>query len=143
MLKQLLNNLVPNFKNQDDVVEMRQRLQSLFFKLKTHHKTFLEDNKLNFKMFDDAYDPQTETGHVTFFLGNYVLRYEMNDTKNIQLYKRGKIDSLQFAELLAISFESHLEYIADPLFVKSDFYQLEILVNHVIKFKQQSIRLGI
>ena len=143
MLKQLIDNLLPNLKNPDEIVEMRQRLQSLFFKLKQHQKVFLEDDKLKFKLFDDTYDPRVAAGHITFYLGNYIIRYEMSDTKSIQLYKRGKVDSLQFAELLAISFESHLEYIADPLFVKADFYQLEILVNHVIKSKQQSIRLGL
>ena len=143
MLKQLIDNILPNLKNPDEIAEMRRRLQTLFFKLKTHQKIFQEDEKLNFKQFDDNYDARNSAGHITFYLGNYVILYEMNDTKSIQLYKRGKVDSLQFAELLAISFESHLEYIADPLFVKADFYQLEILVNHVIKCKQQSIRLGI
>ena len=137
MFKQLLDNLMPNFKSTDEIVEIRQRLQSLFFKLRTHQRTFLSDPKLNFKIFDDLNDPRSPTGYITFYLGNYVVRYEMDDTKSIQLYKRGKVDSLQFAELLAISFDSHLEYIADPLFVKADFYQLEILVNHVIKSKQQ------
>jgi hypothetical protein len=137
MFKQLLDNLMPNFKNTDEIVEIRQRLQSLFFKLRTHQRTFLDDPKLNFKVFDDLHDPRAHTGYITFYLGNYVVRYEMDDTKSIQLFKRGKVDSLQFAELLAISFDSHLEYIADPLFVKADFYQLEILVNHVIKSKQQ------
>ena len=143
MLKQLIDNILPNLKNPDEIVEMRQRLQTLFFKLKTHHKIFLEDDKLNFKLFDDSYDPRSPNGHITFYLGNYIMLYELDDTRSIQFYKRGKIDSLQFAELLAISFESHLEYIADPLFVKADFYQLEILVNHVIKSKQQSVRLGL
>jgi len=143
MLKQLIDNLIPNLKSTDEILEMRQRLHSLFFKLKSHHKLFLEDPKLNFKLFDDTYDPRSPNGYVTFYLGNYVIRYEMNDTKSIQLYKRGKVDSLQFAELLAISFEQHLEYIADPLFVKADFYQLEILVNHVIKSKQQAAKLNL
>ena len=142
MLKELFDNLIPNLKSSDEIVEMRQRLQSMFFKLKSHQKTFLEDPKLNFKTFDDSHDPRNPSGYVTFYLGNYIIRYEMMDTKSIQLYKRGKVDSLQFAELLAISFETHLEYISDPLFVKSDFYQLEILVNHVIKTKQQHSRLA-
>ena len=143
MFKQLIDNFLPNLKNTDEIIDVRQRLQSLFFKLRTHQKVFLEDPKLEFKVFDEIADPKHAVGHVTFYLGNYVIRYELDDTKSIQLFKRGKIDSLQFAELLAISFDNHLEYIADPLFVKADFYQLEILVNHVIKSKQQKVRLGL
>lgn len=140
MIKQLIDNLKPYFVNEDDVSDVRHRLQSLFFKLKSHHKTFLEDPKLKFKIFDEVKDPRQAEGYITFYLGNYVIRYQMDDTKSIQLYKRGKVDSLQFAELLAISFENHLEYIADPLFVKADFYQLEVLVNHVIKAKQSGVK---
>jgi len=140
MLKQLINNLKPYFTDDDDVADVRHRLQSLFFKLKSHHKLFQEDPKLNFKIFDDIKDTRQPVGHITFYLGNYVIRYQLDDVKSIQLYKRGKIDSLQFAELLAISFENHLEYIADALFVKADFYQLEVLVNHVIQAKKVGIR---
>ena len=141
MLKQLIENIKPYFVNEDDVADVRHRLQSLFFKLKSHSKTFQEDTKLKFKIFDEIKDPRQPKGYITFYLGNYVIRYELDDTQSIQLYKRGKVDSLQFAELLAISFEKHLEYIADPLFVKADFYQLEVLVNHVIKSKQSGIKL--
>jgi len=137
MLKHLINNFKPYFTNTTEVLEVRQRLQSLFFKLKSHKKDFLEDDKIGFKMFDESRDLHDPQGHITFYLGNYVLLYELNDTQSIQFYKRGKIDSLQFAELLAISFDNHLEYVSDPLFVKADFYQLEILINHVIKSKQQ------
>lgn len=133
---------MPSFRHPDEIQEVRQRLQSLFFKLKTHQKSFLEDNKLNFKVFDETEGSEL-SGHITFFLGNYVLRYDMDATKSIQVYKRGKLDTLQFSELLAISFDTHLEYIADPLFVKADFYQLDILVNHVIKSKKQRAQLSI
>lgn len=142
MLKQLINNIKPYFVNEDDVADVRHRLQSLFFKLKSHHKIFLEDSKLKFKIVDEIRDSRDPKGYITFYLGNYVIRYQMDDTKSIQLYKRGKVDSIQFAELLAISFENHLEYIADPLFVKADFYQLEVLINHVIKSKQSHIKIG-
>ena len=138
MLKQLLDNLMPGLKNKDEIIEMRQRLQSLFHKLKSHQELFQEDPKLNFKLLDDSRDSRSADGYMTFYLGNYVICYELGDTQSIQLYKRGKVDSLQFAELLAISFEEHLEYIADPLFVKADFYQLEILVNHVINTRKKT-----
>ena len=141
MFKQLIENIKPYFANEDDVAELRHRLQSLFFKLKSHRKTFQEDSKLNFKIFDEVKDARQPQGYVTFYLGNYVIRYQMDDTQSIQLYKRGKVDSLQFAELLAISFENHLEYISDPLFVRADFYQLEVLVNHVIKAKRNGVKI--
>ena len=143
MLKQLLDNLMPSLKNKDEIIEMRQRLQSLFHKLKSHQELFQEDPKLNFKLLDDSRDSRYADGYMTFYLGNYVICYELGDTQSIQLYKRGKVDSLQFAELLAISFEEHLEYIADPLFVKADFYQLEILVNHVINTREKTAMLNV
>ena len=143
MLKQLLDNLMPSLKNKDEIIEMRQRLQSLFHKLKSHQELFQEDPKLNFKLLDDSRDSRSADGYMTFYLGNYVICYELGDTQSIQLYKRGKVDSLQFAELLAISFEEHLEYIADPLFVKADFYQLEILVNHVINTREKTAMLNV
>ena len=142
MIKQLIENIKPLFVNEDDVADVRHRLQSLFFKLKSHYRVFQEDPKLKFKIIDEIKDPRDPKGYVTFYLGNYVIRYQMDDTKSIQLYKRGKVDSIQFAELLAISFENHLEYIADPLFVKADFYQLEVLINHVIKSKNQGVKIA-
>ena len=143
MLKQLLDNLMHGLKNKDEIIEMRQRLQSLFHKLKSHQELFQEDPKLNFKLLDDSRDSRSADGYMTFYLGNYVICYELGDTQSIQLYKRGKVDSLQFAELLAISFAEHLEYIADPLFVKADFYQLEILVNHVINTREKTAMLNV
>ncbi len=134
------------FKNhhhsQDDhtaeAEEIRQQLQSIFFKIKTYQKYLTKDNKLNFKVIDNLSidDGINSMGHVTYYLGGYAIKFDMSDLKSIQIYRRGKVDNLQFAELLAISFLNDIEYITDKLFVKADVYQLEILINHVIKNRE-------
>ena len=135
MFKQLLKSFSPNVSTTAEAEETRQQLQSLFFKIKTYQKSLLRDSKLNFKISDHTStdNERNVSGYVTYFLGGYAIRYEMDDLKSIQLFKRGKVDSLQFAELLAISFFQDIEYITDKLFVKADIYQLEILINHVVK----------
>jgi hypothetical protein len=135
----MLNRLLKAYQstNQSTVTseEIRQKLQSIYFKINTHHKHLSNDPKLNFKVLDTSKsDSDSNTsGQTTYFLGGYAIRYEFDDIKSIQIYRRGKVDSLQFAELLAISFCEQVEFIADELFVKSDLYQLEILINHVVK----------
>ena len=68
-------------------------------------------------------------------ISGYINEDEMDDIKSIQLYRRGKTDSLQYAELLAISFVDTIEYISDPLFVKLDVKQLELSISHVVNKK--------
>ncbi|PCJ46294.1 MAG: hypothetical protein COA74_14090 [Gammaproteobacteria bacterium] len=141
----MLNRLLKAYHSTDqstaEAEDIRQKLQSIYFKLNTYHKHLKEDSKLKFKKLDTSKTDldSNVTGQTTFFLGGYAIRYEFNDIKSIQLYRRGKVDSLQFAELLAISFFKQVEYIADELFVKSDLYQLEILINHVVKNRAQTI----
>ena len=135
----MFNALLKSFSNRShspvEAEEIRQQLQSIFFKIKTYQKYLKSDNKLNFKVTDTTTTNITAqtTGQITYFLGAYAIRYELDDIKSIQLYKRGKVDNLQFAELLAISFCNRIEYISDALFVKADIYQIEILINHVVK----------
>ena len=135
----MLNRLFKAYQttNQSTVTaeEIRQKLQSIYFKINTHQKHLSNDPKLNFKVLDTSKSDSDSniSGQTTFFLGGYAIRYEFDDIKSIQIYRRGKVDSLQFAELLAISFFEQVEFIADELFVKSDLYQLEILINHVVK----------
>ena len=135
MFKSLLKSFNTNVRSTAEAEAVRQQLQSVFFKIKTYQKYFLNDSKLKFKVHDNTTTDSNliVSGEITFYLGGYAIRYEMNDLKTIQLYRRGKVDGLQFAELLAVSFFRDIEYIADPLFVKADIYQLEILINHVIK----------
>ena len=142
----MFNILFKNYNDSQNQVaeaeEIRQQLQSIFFKIKTYQKHLASDNKLNFKVIDStsndlSNDQEMNTkGHVTYYLGGYAIKYDMGDLKSIQIYRRGKVDSLQFAELLAISFFNDIEYITDKLFVKADVYQLEILINHVIKNRE-------
>jgi len=140
MLKALLKNFNTDTSTTAEAEDVRQQLQSIFFIIKTYQKSLSKDMKLKFKVSDNTtiHPDHTITGDVTFFLGGYAIRYEMDDLKSIQLFKRGKVDTLQFAELLAISFYKDIEYIADKLFVKADIYQLEILVNHVVKTSNNS-----
>lgn len=135
MFKNLLKSFSSNSHTSVDAETVRQQLQSIFFKLKSYRKALAQDTKLNFAVIDttSADAEHRPTGQITFFLGGYAIRYELDELKTIQLYRRGKIDNLQFCELLAISFDGRVEYIADELFVKADVYQLEILINHVIK----------
>ena len=135
MFKALLKTFNHNDSTTAEAEEVRQQLQSIFFKIKTYQKHLFQDAKLSFKVSDNtSIDSElNSSGYVTYFLGGYAVRYEMDDLKSIQLFRRGKVDNLQFAELLAISFFKDIEYIADKLFVKADIYQLEILINHVIK----------
>ncbi len=135
MFNKLFNNLNHSQSPAAEAEEIRQQLQSIFFKIKTYQKHLAEDHKLKFKVFDNLSldDDMKNKGNVTYFLGGYALKFDMDDLKSIQLYRRGKVDSLQFAELLAISFFNDIEYITDKLFVKADVYQLEILINHIIK----------
>jgi len=135
MLKRLIRGFNSNTHSPAEAEEVRQQLQSIFFKIKTYQKYLKIDSKLNFKIIDtSSTDIDHNTiGQITFFLGGYAIRYELDDLKTIQVYRRGKVDNLQFAELLAISFFQRIEYIADELFVKADIYQIEILLNHVVK----------
>lgn len=135
MLKKLIKGFSPHTHSTAEAEEVRQQLQSIFFKIKTYQKALKKDAKLNFKIIDTSHTDAdlNSIGQITFFLGGYAVRYELNDLKTIQVYRRGKVDNLQFAELLAISFYQRVEYIADQLFVKADIYQLEVLLNHVIK----------
>lgn len=135
MFKSLLKSFNSNVSTTAEAEEIRQKLQSIFFKIKTYQKCLTNDSKLNFKVNDQTkVDAERNSeGYVTYFLGGYAIRYEMDDLKSIQLFRRGKVDTLQFAELLAISFFKDIEYITDDLFVKADIYQLEILINHVVK----------
>lgn len=139
MFKSLLKSFNTNVSSTAEAEAVRQQLQAVFFKIKTYQKYFLNDSKLKFKVNDNTSTDSNliVSGDITFYLGGYALRYEMNDLKTVQLYRRGKVDGLQFAELLAVSFFRDIEYIADQLFVKADIYQLEILVNHVIKSRNQ------
>jgi len=126
------------YQEQASFHPLHKSLQSIFFKIKTYQKHLASDNKLNFKVVDSTSNDQemNTEGHVTYYLGGYAIKYDMGDLKSIQIYRRGKVDSLQFAELLAISFFNDIEYITDKLFVKADVYQLEILINHVIKNRE-------
>lgn len=135
MFKSLLKSFNTNIKSKAEAEAIRQQFQSVFFKIKTYQKSFLNDSKLKFKVVDKMITDSDLhiSGNVTYYLGAYALHYEMDDLKTIQFYRRGKVDTLQFAELLAVSFYRDIEYISDPLFVKADIYQLEILINHVIK----------
>ena len=135
MFNRLLKGFSNNTHSKAEAEAIRQQLQSIFFKIKTYQKALKSDVKLNFKVTDSTVtDPHGQTsGQITYFLGAYAIRYELDDIKSIQLYRRGKVDNLQFAELLAISFFNKIEYISDNLFVKADIYQIEILINHVIK----------
>lgn len=139
MLKKLLNKLYSDAHSTAQAEEVRQQLQSIFFKIKTYHKYLEKDAKLKFKITDTSTtdDNSNTSGQITYFVGGYAIRYELDDLKSIQLYRRGKVDTLQFAELLAISFYQRVEYIADELFVKADIYQLEILLNHVIQSRNK------
>ena len=135
----MFSRLLKSFNNEiNPTVEaeaVRQQFQSIFFKIRTYQKYLLKDEKVAFKVTDDTHANKdlTTSGHVTYYLGAYVIRYDLDDLKSIQLFRRGKVDNLQFAELLAISFYSDIEYIADQQFVKADIYQIEILINRVIK----------
>ncbi len=136
MFNRLFQNLQQSQGPAAEAEEIRQQLQSIFFKIKTYQKHLIKDNKLNFKVIENLSnddDDMNSMGHVTYYLGGYAIKFDMGDLKSIQIYRRGKVDSLQFAELLAISFFNDIEYITDKLFVKADIYQLEILINHVIK----------
>lgn len=142
----MFNSLFQNYNQSQnqaaEAEEIRQQLQSIFFKIKTYQKHLSSDNKLNFKVVDNSSnnfdsDQKLNTkGDIIYYLGGYAIKYDMSDLKSIQVYRRGKVDSLQFAELLAISFFNDIEYITDKLFVKADVYQLEILINHVIKNRE-------
>jgi len=135
MFKSILKNFSNNSSTTAEAEEIRQQLQSIFFKIKTYQKHLAKDNKLKFKVIDNISkdEDQKSSGCVTYFLGGYAIKYDLSDLKTIQLFRRGKVDNLQFAELLAISFFQDIEYITDKMFVKADVYQLEILVNHIIK----------
>lgn len=135
MLNRLLKAYQSTNQSAGVAEEVRQKLQSIYFKINTHRKHLNTDPKLNFKILDTSKTDidSNISGQTTFFLGGYAIRYEFDDIQSIQIYRRGKVDSLQFAELLAISFFQQVEFIADELFVKSDLYQLEILINHVVK----------
>ena len=137
MLNRLLKAYHSNNQSTDTAEEIRQKLQSIYFKINTHQKHLAGDPKLNFKVLDTSKTDidSNISGETTYFLGGYAIRYEFDDIKSIQIYRRGKVDTLQYAELLAISFSQQVEFIADELFVKSDLYQLEILINHVVKNK--------
>ena len=139
MLKQFFNQIM-HIDELKHANRERLRLETLFCKLKANHQIFENDFKLRFKMDDESViDESGCSGQITFYLGDYVIRYELSEFKSIQLYRRGKVDNTQYSELLLISFENRIEYFSDQLFVTSDLYQLEILVNHVLKNK---LRLG-
>jgi hypothetical protein len=137
MLNRLLKAYHSNNQSTEPAEEIRQKLQSIYFKINTHQKNLAGDPKLKFKVLDTSKTDidSNISGQTTYFLGGYAIRYEFDDIKSIQIYRRGKVDTLQYAELLAISFSQQVEFIADELFVKSDLYQLEILINHVVKNK--------
>jgi hypothetical protein len=147
MLKQLIEQFKPSTLRQD-ALDKRARLENIFLKLRTHHKFFAQDQKLRFKHLhnigkapdsnQDNFDAQLgrdieaqETSY--YYVGEYVLGVELNNYKAIQLFRRGKVDSTQFAELQLLSLPEHIEYFNDPLFVDADLYQIDVLINHVIK----------
>jgi len=131
MLKQIIQNFSIRDTSQLEAVEVRRQFESVYIKIK-NYQNFLEiDHKLNFNAIE-------QTIASTFFLGAYAVRYEFDNIKSIQLFRRGEVDNLQYCELLAISFQNQVEYITDALFVKADIFQLEILVNHVIKSHTQT-----
>ena len=111
MFKKLLKGFKSNVSSKAEADEVRQQLQSIFFKIKTYHKYLQKDSKLKFKVIDSSSTDEdlNTSGQITFFLGGYALRYELDNLKTIQLYRRGKVDTLQFAELLAISFFNQIE----------------------------------
>jgi len=139
MLKQLFNGFSKTVHSTAEAEEVRRQMQSIFFKIKNYQKYLKNDSKLKFNVLDTSTTDEdlNTSGQITYFLGGYAIRYELDDMKTIQLFRRGRVDNLQFCELLAISFFKRIEYIADELFVKSDIYQLEILVNHVIKSRNK------
>jgi len=135
MFKHLIKNFSHNSNTTAEAEDIRQQLQSIFFKIRSFQNKLENNPRLNFKVTDDTIADTKLKNHrqVTYYLGPYAIRYDLGELKSIQLYRRGKVDSLQYAELLAISFNGDIEYITDKLFVKADVYQLEILINHVIK----------
>ena len=135
MFKQLFKSFNSTTNTVADAETVRQQLQSMFFKIKTYQKYMFKDKKLNFKVFDNTINDAdlNVSGQISFFLGEYIIRYDFDNVKSIQLFRRGQFDNIKFAELLAISLYSEVEYISDQQFVQADIYQLEILINRTIK----------
>ncbi len=102
MFKTLFGNFSYQPSSTADAENIRHQLQAIFFKIKTYQKDLFKDNKLNFKVTDNInnQNARNPSGEITFYIGGYVIKYDMNKHKSIQLYRRGKIDNLQFAELL-------------------------------------------
>ena len=134
MINKLFQTINSYTNTQSEAVKVRRQLQSIFLKIKTYQKHLYNDPKLNFKIIDetDINDDENMSGSIVYFIGVYVLRFDLDDLKSIQVFRRGKTNTLQYAELLAISFFNDIEYISDPLFVKLDINQLELSISHVI-----------
>jgi len=136
MLNKLFKTINSYSSTKSEADLIRKQLQTIFLKVKTYQNYFKNDPKLNFNLNDKLINEDGKlSGAINYFLGDYAIRYELDDIKSIQLYRRGKTDSLQYAELLAISFIDTIEYISDPLFVKLDIKQLELSISHVVNKK--------
>ena len=85
----MFNALLKSFSNKahspGEGEAIRQQLQSIFFKIKTYQKYLKSDTKLNFKVTDTTVtDNLSETsGQITYFLGAYAIRYELDDIKGL------------------------------------------------------------
>ena len=132
MLNKLFKSYYSVSHSTSSAEEVRQKLQLIYQKINSHQEMLEDDPKINF-IVDASPIANQNANQITYYLGGYAIRYDFDDIKSIQLYRRGKVDSLQYAELLAISFNQQIEYIADELFVKSDLYQLDILITLIIQ----------